>query len=80
VNTAREAVQFVHEAGRPNLGVLLDAYHMNIEEPDPCAAVCAGARLFLFHAADSNRQAWAGDTRILPDLCGLCSWFLMVER
>jgi sugar phosphate isomerase/epimerase len=31
---------------------------MNIEEPDPVAAILdAGERLALFHAADSNRQA-----------------------
>ena len=58
LNSAREALHFVEEVGMPNVGVLLDAYHMNIEEADPCAAVTeAGARLFLFHAADSNRQA-----------------------
>jgi D-psicose/D-tagatose/L-ribulose 3-epimerase len=58
LNTGREALEFAQETGAPNVGVLLDAYHMNIEEADPCAAVAeAGTRLFLFHAADSNRQA-----------------------
>lgn len=58
LTTAAEAVAFVHAVGEPNVGILLDAYHMNIEEADPAAAVLdAGDRLFLFHAADSNRQA-----------------------
>jgi sugar phosphate isomerase/epimerase len=58
LNTARGALVFVEETGLPNVGVLLDAYHMNIEEADPAAAVtAAGDRLLLFHAADSNRQA-----------------------
>jgi D-psicose/D-tagatose/L-ribulose 3-epimerase len=58
LNTATQAVEFVTEVGAANVGILLDAYHMNIEEADPCAAVLeAGERLFLFHVADSNRQA-----------------------
>jgi D-psicose/D-tagatose/L-ribulose 3-epimerase len=58
LNTAVQAVAFVKQVGVTNVGVLLDAYHMNIEEADPATAVLeAGDRLFLFHAADSNRQA-----------------------
>jgi D-psicose/D-tagatose/L-ribulose 3-epimerase len=55
--TAAEAVEFVDELGADNLGILLDAYHMNIEEPEPGAALRhAGHRLWLYHTADSNRQ------------------------
>jgi D-psicose/D-tagatose/L-ribulose 3-epimerase len=58
LNTATQAVGFVTDIGSPNVGILLDAYHMNIEEADPVTAILdAGERLFLFHAADSNRQA-----------------------
>jgi len=58
LNTAAQAVAFVAAVGTSNVGILLDAYHMNIEEADPAAAILdAGDRLFLFHAADSNRQA-----------------------
>ncbi|MDY6876177.1 MAG: sugar phosphate isomerase/epimerase family protein [Chloroflexota bacterium] len=57
VNTAAEALGFVAEVGADNIGILLDAYHMNIEEPNPSAALRqAGERLWLYHAADSNRQ------------------------
>ena len=57
VNTASEAVAFVDEVGAGNVGVLLDAYHMNIEESEPAAALRqAGHRLWLYHVADSNRQ------------------------
>jgi D-psicose/D-tagatose/L-ribulose 3-epimerase len=57
VNTASEAVAFVDEVGAANVGVLLDAYHMNIEESEPAAALRrAGDRLWLYHVADSNRQ------------------------
>jgi sugar phosphate isomerase/epimerase len=58
LNTAAQAVQFVADASAPNVGILLDAYHMNIEEADPAAAILdAGEHLILFHVADSNRQA-----------------------
>jgi len=58
LNTAVQAIEFVTTMGASNVGLLLDAYHMNIEEADPYAAILdAGERLFLFHAADSNRQA-----------------------
>ncbi len=56
--TAAEGRRFLREVGAPNVGLLLDAYHMNIEEPDlPAAIWQTGDDLYLFHAADSNRQA-----------------------
>ncbi|MEM4724985.1 MAG: sugar phosphate isomerase/epimerase family protein, partial [Candidatus Hadarchaeum sp.] len=58
LNTAQEAVRFVQEVGMDNVGILLDAYHMNIEEADLRSAILATREhLLLFHAADSNRQA-----------------------
>lgn len=76
LNTAEEAVRFVEEVGAPNVGLLLDAYHMNIEEADLVSAIlAAGEHLALFHAADSNRQAvgrghtdFAGVMRALKDI------------
>lgn len=53
-----EGLAFLQDLDRPDVGLLLDAYHMNIEESDLPAAVCrAGDKLQLFHVADSNRQA-----------------------
>ena len=58
LNTAEEGLRFIEQVGRENVGLLLDAYHMNIKEADLRSAIlAAGDRLFLFHAADSNRQA-----------------------
>ena len=57
INTAAEALGFVADVGAENVGVLLDGYHMNIEEADPAAALReVGKRLWLYHVADSNRQ------------------------
>jgi len=76
LNTSEEAVRFVEEVGARNVGLLLDAYHMNIEEADLGSAIrSAGEHLFLFHAADSNRQAvgrghtdFSGVMRALQDI------------
>jgi sugar phosphate isomerase/epimerase len=55
--TAAETVRFVADVGSECVGILLDAYHMNIEEAEPAAAIRqAGERLWLYHVADSNRQ------------------------
>jgi D-psicose/D-tagatose/L-ribulose 3-epimerase len=57
VNTGQAALALIERVGADNLSVLLDTYHMNIEEaalPDAIRAV--GKRLGLFHVADSNRE------------------------
>ncbi|MFB4366506.1 sugar phosphate isomerase/epimerase family protein [Bacillus sp. LR_6] len=58
VVTGEEALQLISDVGSPNLYVLLDAYHMNIEEADPVKAIeLTGQKLGVYHVADSNRQA-----------------------
>lgn len=56
VNTAGDGLALLGQVGMPNLGLLLDTFHMNIEEPDIHRSIRAAApRLFHFHVADSNR-------------------------
>ncbi|MEA2442938.1 MAG: D-psicose/D-tagatose/L-ribulose 3-epimerase [Thermoleophilales bacterium] len=56
VNTADQALAFVADMGADNAGVILDAFHMQLEEQDSAAAVAAAApRLRALHLADSNR-------------------------
>jgi sugar phosphate isomerase/epimerase len=58
LNTAAETVATVERIDRPGVAVLLDAFHMNIEEVSIGAAIRAtGARLRHFHIVDSNRMA-----------------------
>jgi D-psicose/D-tagatose/L-ribulose 3-epimerase len=53
---AEHAVDLVREVDSPAVGVQLDTYHMNIEEPDmPTAIEFAGERLIHFHANENNR-------------------------
>jgi sugar phosphate isomerase/epimerase len=54
--TARDCLSFFETVDRPNCKVLLDTFHMNIEEADMCATIrMAGARIGHVHVADSNR-------------------------
>ncbi|PJF39605.1 MAG: sugar phosphate isomerase/epimerase [Chloroflexi bacterium] len=58
IHTGEEALRMIEVLNLENVGVLLDAYHMNIEERNPAQAIRdVGSRLWLYHAADSNRQA-----------------------
>ena len=56
VNSAREGLDLLDEIGHPAVKLLLDTFHMNIEEADPCASVRqAGNLLGYVHFADNNR-------------------------
>ena len=56
--TGKEALQLIDEVQYEKLYVLLDSYHMNIEEANPVEAIKeAGKKLGIYHVADSNRQA-----------------------
>jgi sugar phosphate isomerase/epimerase len=56
--TAAEALDLVERVGRANVNVLLDTFHMNIEEMSlPDAIAATDRRLGHFHVADSNRRA-----------------------
>src|SRR5258708_38369600 len=45
VNTAEQVMEVVDGVQSPALGVLLDTFHMNIEEHDPAAAITCSAVL-----------------------------------
>jgi D-psicose/D-tagatose/L-ribulose 3-epimerase len=64
--TVAEAVALVDAVGAPNLGLLLDTFHMNIEERDPPAAIRqAGLHLRHFHCSENDRG---------PVGCGHIAW------
>ncbi len=56
LNTAKQAIAYLAEVDRPNLGVHLDTYHMNIEESDMFAPVLdAAPQLRYVHIGESHR-------------------------
>ncbi len=58
INTAQEALDYIAEVDSPNIGVLLDTYHMNIEESNIGDAIrLVGDKLTSFHTGENNRTA-----------------------
>ena len=56
LNTSKEAVEYVKMVDSPAIGVLLDTYHMNIEESNIGDAIrYAGDYLTAFHTGENNR-------------------------
>lgn len=57
LNTAEEAVEFVKQVDDPNAKVMLDTFHMNIEEDSIGGAIrTAGPWLGHFHTGECNRR------------------------
>ncbi|CUX42081.1 D-psicose 3-epimerase [Agrobacterium deltaense] len=57
LNTAAEGVAFVKDVGKNNVKVMLDTFHMNIEEDSFGEAIrTAGTLLGHFHTGESNRR------------------------
>jgi D-psicose/D-tagatose/L-ribulose 3-epimerase len=62
MNTAEQVMEVVDRVRSPSVGVLLDTFHMNIEERDPAAAIrTCGGHLAHFHACGCDRGAPGGD-------------------
>jgi D-psicose/D-tagatose/L-ribulose 3-epimerase len=56
VNTVEQGIDLVTRIGRANVGLLLDTFHMNIEEQSvPDAIRRAGPHVFHFHACANDR-------------------------
>lgn len=57
INDAEEAVKFVREIDNPRAKILLDTFHMNIEEDSISKAVLtAGDKLGHLHIGENNRK------------------------
>jgi len=76
INTVRKGRQLVEEVGNEWVGLLLDTYHMNIEEKDlPEAVRLAGRHLMHLHACENDRGIpgsghvdWPGIFRALKEI------------
>lgn len=56
IHTVTEGLDLIKQVEASNIGLLLDTFHMNIEEPviEDSIRLC-GHHIFHFHVADSNR-------------------------
>jgi sugar phosphate isomerase/epimerase len=58
LNTVAGTLSVIEEVAATNLGILVDLFHANIEDPSICAALrMAGDKLMDVHLSDSNRHA-----------------------
>jgi D-psicose/D-tagatose/L-ribulose 3-epimerase len=71
MNTAEEGVAFAERVGSPNCKILLDTFHMNIEEDSFRESILhAGKWLGHFHLGESNRRP-PGEGRLpWPEIFG----------
>ena len=62
INTCAQAIKLVNDIGHDAAGLLLDTYHMNIEEKNSAAAIkAAQGKLFHFHACGCDRGTPGND-------------------
>jgi D-psicose/D-tagatose/L-ribulose 3-epimerase len=56
INTVEQGLDLVGRVGASNVGLLVDTFHMNIEEKDiPAAIRKAGSKIFHFHSCENDR-------------------------
>ncbi|WP_127131149.1 sugar phosphate isomerase/epimerase [Georgenia sp. SYP-B2076] len=76
VNTVEQGVRLCRDIGRDNVGLMLDTFHMNIEERHlPDAIRAAAPHVFHFQASENDRGTpgsghtdWDGVVRALRDI------------
>lgn len=57
LNTCEEAIEYVDAVGSDHVGIMLDTFHMSIEEDNIAAAIRkAGDKLCHLHLGERNRQ------------------------
>ncbi len=62
--TTRDGLAMVKRVNRPNFGLMLDVYHMNLEDEDMYDSLREAAKLLkLVHFTDSNRH-WPGSAHL----------------
>ena len=66
LNTSKEALSYVEQVNSPSCRILLDTFHMNIEEDSIEEAIkCCGPYLSALHIGETNRK---------PPGCGRMPW------
>jgi D-psicose/D-tagatose/L-ribulose 3-epimerase len=84
INTVADGVRLMEEVDQPAVGLLLDTFHMHIEEKNSAAAVrLAGRHLKHFHASENDRGivgsgqvAWPAVLGALQD-CHYTGWIVV---
>jgi D-psicose/D-tagatose/L-ribulose 3-epimerase len=68
INTVAQGLDLLDRVDSPACGLLLDTFHMNIEEKDPAAAtLAAGPRIAHVHACGTDRGSPGADSFRWPE-------------
>ena len=66
INTVDQGLSLLKKLGKDNVGLLLDSFHMNIEEPDIYQSIKnADQQIFHFHIADRSSIQFLAVRQIL---------------
>ena len=84
LNTLEDGAALTDRIGHPNVGVLFDTFHANIEEKDPVGAIRKHGRVIKhFHCSANDRGIpgqdhvdWQGSFRALHDV-GYDGWLVI---
>lgn len=69
INNVQEGMQLISQVQAANFGLLLDTFHMNIEEADLESSIKnCNTRIYHFHVADSNRLYPGGGHLKFPSI------------
>jgi D-psicose/D-tagatose/L-ribulose 3-epimerase len=69
-NTGRQAVALVEQVGSPAVGIMLDTFHMNMEENDLAEALRHSAPQLMHFQANENHRGFLGTGHIdWPSIC-----------
>ncbi len=64
IHTSQDGIAMVKRVNRPNFGLMLDVYHMNIEDVNICDSFReAGKFCWFVHFSDDNRK-WPGSAHL----------------
>jgi sugar phosphate isomerase/epimerase len=64
IHTTQEGIAMVRRVDRPSFGLMLDVFHMNIEDVDIYASFREASQVCWFvHVADNNRK-WPGNAHL----------------
>jgi len=69
-NTGRQAMELVRQVGSPAVGIMLDTFHMNMEENDLPEAVRHAAPVLMHFQANENHRGFLGTGHLdWPSIC-----------
>jgi sugar phosphate isomerase/epimerase len=77
INTGAEALQLVQEVGHPNVKMIIDYYHMRLENESPDILRKAADQIVHLHFANPNGRRWP---KVSDDDPGYARFFEILKQ